>query len=59
MRAVYVVGPDGRVSLRQVRLGHVRGDHIEMLAGLVAGDAVALDPVAAGLGLPAAAVKHD
>jgi RND family efflux transporter MFP subunit len=47
MRAVYVVAPDGRVSLRQVRLGHVRGDQIEILAGLVAGDAVALDPAAA------------
>ncbi len=47
MRAVYVVAPDGRVSLRQVRLGHVRGDQIEILAGLVAGDVVALDPAAA------------
>jgi RND family efflux transporter MFP subunit len=49
MRGVYVVGPQGRVSLRQVRLGHVRGDRIEILAGLVAGDRIALDPVAAGL----------
>jgi RND family efflux transporter MFP subunit len=47
MRAVYVVAPDGRVSLRQVRLGHARGDQIEILAGLVAGDVVALDPAAA------------
>jgi RND family efflux transporter MFP subunit len=47
MRAVYVVGPDGRVSLRQVRLGHVRGDQIEILAGLVAGDTIARDPAAA------------
>jgi RND family efflux transporter MFP subunit len=47
MRAVYVVAPDGRLSLRQVRLGHVRGDQIEILAGLVAGDVVALDPAAA------------
>jgi RND family efflux transporter MFP subunit len=49
MRGVYVIGPQGRVSLRQVRLGHVRGDRIEILAGLVAGDRIALDPVAAGL----------
>jgi RND family efflux transporter MFP subunit len=49
MRAVYVVDADGRVSLRQVRLGHVRGDRVEVLAGLVPGDRVALDPVAAGL----------
>jgi RND family efflux transporter MFP subunit len=47
MRAVYVVAPDGRVSLRQVRLGHARGDQIEILAGLVVGDVVALDPAAA------------
>ena len=47
MRAVYAVAPDGRVSLRQVRLGHVRGDQIEILAGLVAGDAIARDPAAA------------
>lgn len=49
MRAVYVVAPDGRVSLRQVRLGHARGDRIEVLAGLVAGERIALDPIAAGL----------
>jgi RND family efflux transporter MFP subunit len=49
MRAVYVVAPDGRVSLRQVRLGHVRGDRVEILAGLKNGEAVALDPIAAGL----------
>jgi RND family efflux transporter MFP subunit len=47
MRAVYVVAPDGRVSLRQVRLGHLRGDQIEILAGLVAGDTIARDPAAA------------
>ena len=41
MRAVYVVAPDGRVSLRQVRLGRARGDQIEILAGLVAGERVA------------------
>ncbi|HVN41793.1 MAG TPA: efflux RND transporter periplasmic adaptor subunit [Steroidobacteraceae bacterium] len=49
MRALYVVGPDGRVSLRQVRLGHEYGDRIEVLAGLAKGEAVALDPAAAGL----------
>jgi RND family efflux transporter MFP subunit len=47
MRAVYVVAPDGRLTLRQVRLGHVRGDRIEVLAGLVAGETIALDPAAA------------
>jgi RND family efflux transporter MFP subunit len=49
MRGVYVVAPDGRVVLRQVRLGHARGDRVEVLAGLVAGERIALDPVAAGL----------
>jgi hypothetical protein len=49
MRAVYVVAPGGRVSLRQVRLGHVRGDRVEVLAGLADGERIALDPVAAGM----------
>lgn len=45
--AVYVVAPDQRVSLRQVRLGHRRGDEVEVLAGLAAGERIAADPVAA------------
>jgi RND family efflux transporter MFP subunit len=45
--AVYVVDGDGRVSLRQVRLGGAHGDRLEILAGLGAGERVALDPVAA------------
>lgn len=49
MRAVYVVDADGRVALRQVRLGHPRGDRIEVLAGLVEGEVIALDPSLAGL----------
>jgi RND family efflux transporter MFP subunit len=49
MRGVYVVAADGRVTLRQVRLGHARGDRVEILAGLAPGERVALDPVAAGL----------
>jgi len=49
MRGVYVVAPDGRVTLRQVRLGHARGNTVEILAGLVAGERIALEPVAAGL----------
>jgi RND family efflux transporter MFP subunit len=59
MRAVYVVGPDGRVSLRQVRLGHVRGDQIEILAGLVAGDTIARDPAAAAARAYRQGVKRD
>jgi len=59
MRAVYVVAADGRVSLRQVRLGHARGDRVEILAGLAAGDLVALDPAAAGVRARQPASKHD
>jgi RND family efflux transporter MFP subunit len=59
MRGVYVVAPDGRVALRQVRLGHARGDRVEILAGLVAGERVALDPAAAGLRARQPAAKDD
>jgi len=48
LTAVYVVG-DEAVTLRQVRVGRRYGDRIEVLAGLGAGEAVALDPVAAGV----------
>lgn len=53
---VFVVAPDNRVSLRQVRLGHnfagasagtADAEQVEVLAGLSAGERVALDPVAA------------
>jgi membrane fusion protein, multidrug efflux system len=59
MRAVYVVADDGGVSLRQVRLGRVTGDRVEILAGLVAGERVALDPAAAGLRARATAAPRD
>ena len=45
--AVYVVDADGRVSLRQVRTGSTFGDRQEIVAGLEAGERVALDPIAA------------
>src|SRR5215469_6731525 len=45
--AVYLTGAGGRISMRQVRLGERFGDRIEILSGLVAGDHVALDPLAA------------
>jgi len=45
--AVYVVDANGRAQLRQVRLGRASGDSIEVLAGLQAGDRIAVDPVAA------------
>jgi len=47
LSAVYVIGPDGRPLLRQVRLGPASGDQVEILAGLGAGERVALDPQAA------------
>jgi hypothetical protein len=50
--AVYVHMPDGRLSLRQLRLGDQIGQgEIEVLAGLVAGDKVVTDPVKAGINL--------
>ncbi len=59
LRAVYVVAPDGRVALRQVRLGHARGDRVEVLAGLVAGENIALDPAAAALKVRRPPQAHD
>jgi RND family efflux transporter MFP subunit len=45
--AVYLVQPNGNVLMQQVRLGERRGNRIEVLSGLMAGDRVALDPLAA------------
>ncbi|HEX5685133.1 MAG TPA: efflux RND transporter periplasmic adaptor subunit [Ideonella sp.] len=47
LTAVYVVAADGRVSLRQVRRGAAVGEQVEVLAGVSAGERVALDPQAA------------
>jgi RND family efflux transporter MFP subunit len=47
LRAVYVVGQDGKPLLRQVRLGPAEGNRVEVLAGVNAGEQVALDPQAA------------
>ncbi len=47
LKAVYVVAGDGRPLLRQVRVGPARGDQVEILAGVAAGERVALDPQAA------------
>ncbi len=44
--AVYVVGDDATVGLRQVRVGHRFDERVEILAGLAAGERVALDPAA-------------
>lgn len=45
--AVYVVASDGRAQLRQLHLGRARGDDVEVLAGLDAGERIARDPLAA------------
>ncbi len=48
---VYVVARDGRVALRQIRSGAPVGDKVSVLAGLEAGERVALDPIQAGVAL--------
>lgn len=47
LTAAYVVDAQGKPSLRQVRLGRVSGDQVEVLSGLRPGDKVAADPQAA------------
>jgi RND family efflux transporter MFP subunit len=50
--AVYVVDADGRIDFRQVRVGdRLPEGKREILAGLAAGEQVALDPVSAGVAL--------
>lgn len=51
--AVYVLA-DGRLSLRQLRLGERSGDNVEVIAGLKAGERIASDPLAAMQALAAA-----
>lgn len=47
---MYVVNDEGQPSFRQVRLGELSGQgEIEILAGVSAGEKVALDPVQAGM----------
>lgn len=49
LTAAYVVNGNGQVSLRYVRVGAPVSDgRIPVLSGIVAGDHVALDPLAAG-----------
>jgi RND family efflux transporter MFP subunit len=50
--AVYVIKEKDALQLRQVRLGEPAGEReIEILAGLVPGERVALDPIKAGMQL--------
>jgi RND family efflux transporter MFP subunit len=47
MTGLYVLDSGGRPLLRQVRLGQVDGDRVEVLSGLSAGERVVSDPQAA------------
>lgn len=47
MTGLYVLDPNGKPVLRQVRLGRVDGDRVEILAGLMPGERVVTDPQAA------------
>lgn len=58
VNAVYVL-TDGRLSLRQLRLGERSGDDIDVVAGLKPGETIATDPVAALQALVAARKGDD
>ena len=46
--AAYVVEDDGRIAFRYLRLGTPAADgRVPVLAGLVAGERIAIDPLAA------------
>lgn len=58
LAAVYVKTADGRLSLRQLRLGDPVGKgEVEVLAGLASGDQVVTDPVKAGIAVKNAPSK--
>lgn len=55
---VYVVDTSGRPWLRQIRLGTASDERaVEVLAGLRAGERVALDPIKAGMAAGSAATR--
>jgi RND family efflux transporter MFP subunit len=56
---VYVVTDMGTVRFRQVRAGSRFDDRVEILAGLVEGERVALDPVQAGIYLKSTVARQD
>jgi RND family efflux transporter MFP subunit len=47
LTGLYVIDPNGKPVLRQVRLGRTEGDKVEVLTGLMPGERVATDPQAA------------
>ncbi|MFZ6773514.1 efflux RND transporter periplasmic adaptor subunit [Undibacterium sp. SXout7W] len=46
MHVLYVLNAQGKPILRQVRLGPVNGQEVEILSGISAGESVLLDPLA-------------
>ena len=50
---VYVIDEQQKIAFRQVRPGHHFAEKIEILAGLVEGEKIALQPVRAGIALKA------
>ena len=54
---VYIAVDDG-IRLRQIRVGETVGNRVEVLAGLAAGEHVALDPVQAGIYAKRPAVRQ-
>jgi RND family efflux transporter MFP subunit len=50
---VYVLGGDGRLHFRQIRVGRALDQALVVLAGLDEGERVALDPIGAGIRLKA------
>jgi hypothetical protein len=52
---VYVIDSHGHATLRYLRPGHRFGDKVEILAGLAAGERIAIDPIAASAHADAAA----
>jgi RND family efflux transporter MFP subunit len=56
---VYVVGEDGSVRMRQVRVGGEFGDRTEVLSGLRDGEQVAEDPVRAAIHVKTMSVRND
>jgi multidrug efflux pump subunit AcrA (membrane-fusion protein) len=47
MTGLYVLDPNGKPVLRQVRLGRAEGDRVEILSGLMPGEPVVSDRQAA------------
>jgi RND family efflux transporter MFP subunit len=53
LQGVFLFAPDSTLRLRWIRAGRVRGDSVEVVSGLEAGDLVALRAADARDGLPA------